>query len=84
MIAQNQKIEEIVKDFFTREDIAKWYCISERGLRLRFQKAKLSIKHRVLTLMDILIIFQALGKPQLCPRYVLLELQNLVVLFSAT
>ena len=84
METPNQEKVEPNFYFFTREDIAKWYCISTRGLRLRLQKAKLSIKHRVLTLIDILTIFNALGQPQFCPKYVLLELQNLVLPFSAT
>ena len=51
----------------TRQDIAQWYGIGVRGLRLRLQKKNLNIENRVLTLSDIKNIVACLGIPANLP-----------------
>jgi hypothetical protein len=51
----------------TRLEIAKWYRITDRGLRLRMEVAKLRIKNRVLTLCDMRAIIKELGMPPSMP-----------------
>ncbi len=61
---QNNETENIS---ITRTDVAGWYGISERGLRYRMNKAKISIKNRILTFDDVKMILIALGVPQNLP-----------------
>ncbi len=78
MEVPTQKIEETGMYFFYREDIAKWYGISQRGLRKRFQKEKLVIKSRILTIKEIWAIFKVFGLPHDCPAKIL----SLIILMS--
>ena len=50
-----------------RADIAKWYNISESGLRKRMTKKDVLIENRVLTDDDVRLILTALGRPQGIP-----------------
>ena len=50
-----------------RTEIAKWYGLSERGLRYRLAQKGVHITNRILTLSDIELIISQLGKPPLFP-----------------
>ena len=50
-----------------REDIAKWYNVTESGLRKRMRRKKVGIENRVLTDDDIRLVLTALGRPQGIP-----------------
>ena len=58
-------------DIFTRAEVAKWYKLSERGLRYRFIKKGVVITNRSLTLTDIEYIISKLGKPPFMPPNIL-------------
>jgi hypothetical protein len=53
-----------------RANIAEWYCIGERALRDRMQKADVQIKNRVLTIDDIKQIIKGLGVPPNLPLHI--------------
>jgi AraC-like DNA-binding protein len=63
----NRNMKEVVTELpenITREEIAKWYGIKERALRLRMEKAKLHIQNRILTITDVALILEKLGVPR--------------------
>lgn len=60
-------MKEVVTELpenITREEIAKWYGIIERALRLRMQNAQLRIRNRILTITDVALILKELGVPR--------------------
>ncbi len=50
-----------------RADIAKWYNVSESGLRKRMKRKKIHIENRVLTDDDVRLILKILSRPQGIP-----------------
>jgi hypothetical protein len=60
-------MKEVVTELpenITREEIAKWYGIIERALRLRMKNAQLRIRNRILTITDVALILKELGVPR--------------------
>ena len=58
---------ELLNTIITRVELAKWYGITERGLRKRMKKAELCIKNRILTLNDLWTIIEKIGFPPMIP-----------------
>jgi hypothetical protein len=83
MEKQTLKINsELLNTIITRVELAKWYGITERGLRKRMKKADLCIKNRILTFNDLWIIIEKLGLAPMMPSELVSIFNNTVPLSS--
>jgi len=72
----NASKQEKLFDFsiITRDLIAKWYGLSKSGLGARIRKIGFKIENRVLSIKDVLKIFELLGLPPFCPAEILVTI----------